>query len=58
MNFIGLVYEASQSTEPIKVKMSRIIPTYSQFDREWLDRECSIVFENNAYTHLYEENVV
>lgn len=47
--FLSLVYEAAGIPEPVKVKMKRMIPIYSQFDNCWYDRECSVEFTNNAY---------
>lgn len=56
--FINLIYEAAQSENPVKVKLSRVIPIYSQFDQKWLDRECSIAFGNQAYVRVYGEDAV
>lgn len=39
--------------EPIKVAIRRPIPIWSQFDQQWLDREASIEFKNNAYVAKY-----
>lgn len=56
--FVSLIYEAAQHTEPVKVKLSRVIPIYSQFDQKWLDRECSIAFGNQAFVRVYGEDAV
>ncbi len=56
--FINLIYEAAQAMEPVKVKLSRVIPIYSQFEQKWLDRECSIAFGNQAFVRVYGEDSV
>lgn len=56
--FVNLIYEAAQHGEPVKVKLSRAIPIYSQFDKKWLDRECSIAFGNQAFVRVYGEDAV
>ena len=56
--FVSLIYEAAQSRNPVKVKLSRTIPIYSQFDKKWLDRECSIAFGNQAFVRVYGEDAV
>ena len=47
--FINLVEQASQSNKPIKIKMSRKIPVYDNFEDVWIKRENSVAFANNAY---------
>ena len=47
--FISYVQEASQSSTPIKIKMSRKVPIYDNFDNKWIEREVSITFENKSY---------
>lgn len=53
--FLSLVREAATILEPVKVKMKRTIPIYSQFDNCWYDRECSVEFTNYAYTRSHGE---
>ena len=47
--FVSLVQEASQLTTPVRIKMSRKVPIYDNFDNKWIEREASIVFENKSY---------
>lgn len=53
--FKSMMYEAANSSMPIKIKISRMVPVYNQFDDEWIEREHSIVFANNAYTDVHKE---
>ncbi|MDB7829212.1 hypothetical protein [Intestinimonas butyriciproducens] len=55
--FMAVVEEVARATYPVRVKLSREVPVYSQFDRDWLERECSIEFRNNAYISAYGEAV-
>ena len=50
--FISLVEQAAQSDKPIKVKMSRKVPIYDNFDDIWIERENSVAFANNAYIKI------
>lgn len=52
--FIQFVQQASQTNSPVKIKMSRMVPVYDDMRDEWIERENSIVFTNNAYKD-YEE---
>lgn len=47
--FISLVQEASKSAIPIRIKMSRKVPIYDNFDNQWIEREASVTFENKSY---------
>ena len=54
--YASLVYEAAQNPRPVRVKISRTDPVWNQFDQEWVEREYSIDFANNAYVALHKEN--
>lgn len=47
--FLSLVEQASNTTTPIKVVMSRKIPIYDNFDEKWIEREAVVEFANNAW---------
>ena len=47
--FMNLVQQASNANNPIKIKMSRQVPTYNNYDDKWINLEHHLVFENNAY---------
>lgn len=34
---------------PCRCKVSRTVPIYSRFDKQWFNREYSIEFKNKAY---------
>lgn len=53
--FMSLMNQAANSTNPIKIKMSRDVPIYDNFDKTWISRETSIGFSNNAYLKKYPE---
>lgn len=55
--FISLVKKAAYSTQPIKVKMSREVPIYDEFDSKWISREHSVTFVNNAYVKIKGEDL-
>lgn len=55
--FMAVVEEVARAAYTVRVKLSREVPVYSQFDRDWLKRECSIEFRNNAYISAYGEAV-
>ena len=50
-NFESLVEQASNSSTPVMVKMSRNVPIWSQFENRWIERENSIIFTNNAWVN-------
>ena len=54
--FADLVQQASQVNNPVKIKMSRQVPIYNNYDDEWVDLEHWIIFENNSYTKQKESN--
>lgn len=54
--FINLVEQAANSHNPIRVKISREVPIYNNFNNEWTKIENNIVFENNAYIKHRENN--
>lgn len=56
--FLDIVYQAAQSMEPIKVKLSREIPIYNQFEENYINRECSISFGNQEFVRVYGEDLV
>lgn len=47
--FESLVQQAANSTSPIKIRMSRKVPIWSQLEDKWIERENSIIFTNIAY---------
>ena len=47
--FMSLIQQAAQHPDPVKVTMSRIVPVYDELTGEWVQREQSITFKNNAY---------
>jgi len=53
--FMALVQHAANDSRPIKVKLSREVPVYDQFEQRWLERENSITFSNNAYISSHKE---
>ena len=46
---LSLLKDASYSTKPVRVKISRKEAFWNQFDNKWSEREYSIEFTNNAY---------
>ena len=56
-HFLGLAQQAAQSDKPIKVKMSRKVPIYDNFDKKWIERENSVAFANNAYIKAKGEDL-
>lgn len=46
---LSLLKDASYSTKPVRVKISRKEVFWNQFDNKWSEREYSIEFTNNAY---------
>lgn len=54
--FLSLVQQAANSSQAIKIKMSRIVPVYDNFDKKWINRENSVTFANNAYIKIKGEN--
>lgn len=55
--FLGLAQQAAKSNKPMRVKMSRQIPIYDNFDKKWIVRENSVAFENNAYIKVKGEDL-
>lgn len=55
--FLSLVQQAAQSSKPVKVKMSRKVPIYDNFDKKWIERENSVAFANNTYIKTKGENM-
>lgn len=54
--FIELVQQAVNYTEPVKVTMRRIVPIYyNNLDDKWINREVSVSFANNAYVRAKGE---
>ena len=54
--FASLVEQATNTVAPIKLRLSRIVPVWSQFEQRWIDREIDIVFMNNAWANNYGES--
>jgi len=56
--FLALMQSAANSDKPIRVKLSREVPIYDEFEKQWIKREHSIEFANNAYisTHKKEDS--
>ena len=55
--FLGLAKQAAKSNKPMRVKMSRQIPIYDNFDKKWIVRENSVAFANNAYIKVKGEDL-
>lgn len=55
--FLSLVQQAAQSSKPVKVKMSREVPIYDNFDKKRIERENSVAFANNTYIKTKGENM-
>ncbi len=55
--FMSLVQQAANSAKPVKVKMSRVVPIYDNFDNKWINRENSVTFANNAYIKIKGEDL-
>lgn len=55
--FLGLAQQAAKSKKPMRVKMSRQIPIYDNFDKKWIVRENSVAFANNAYIKVKGEDL-
>lgn len=55
--FLSLAQQAAQSDKPIKVKMSRKVHIYDNFDKKWIERENSVAFANNAYIKAKGEDL-
>lgn len=47
--FVSLMQQAAQHPDPVKITMSRQVPIYDNFNNEWVKRENSVTFKNNAY---------
>ena len=47
--FKSLVKQAVDITTPVKIKMSMFIPIYNRFEDNWINKENSIIFMNNAW---------
>lgn len=47
--FKSLMQQAANDTSPIKVRISRKVPIWNQFEDKWIEREFDIVFTNIAY---------
>ena len=54
--FASLVEQAINTATPIKLRLSRIVPIWSQFEQKYIDREIYIVYMNNAWANTYGEN--
>ena len=55
--FLGLAQQAAKSNKPMRVKMSRQISIYDNFDKKWIVRENSVAFANNAYIKVKGEDL-
>lgn len=55
--FLSLVQQAIQSSKSVKVKMSRKVPIYDNFNKKWIERENSVTFANNAYIKAKGEDL-
>lgn len=47
--FLRLVQDASRLPKPISIKLSRMVPIYSEIDKCWKNIENSITYENPTY---------
>ena len=55
--FLNLVQQAAQSNKPVKIKISRRIPIYDNFEKKWIERESSLVIANNIYIKVKGEDL-
>lgn len=55
--FVSLIQQATQSNKPIRLKMSRKVPVYDDFNDKWIERGNSVVFANNAYIKVKGEDL-
>ncbi len=55
--FLNLVQQAAQSNKPVKIKISRRIPIYDDFEKKWIERESSLVIANNIYIKVKGEDL-
>ena len=55
--FLNLVQQATQSNKPVKIKISRRIPIYDDFEKKWIERESSLVIANNIYIKVKGEDL-
>lgn len=55
--FLSLAQQATQSNKPVKIKMSRRIPIYDNFENRWIERENSLAIANNAYIKVKGEDL-
>lgn len=53
--FVSYVEQAVQSGYPIKVRLSRDVPIYDDFEGKWITVENEIVFKNNAYLDMEKQ---
>lgn len=53
--FMQLVQQAAQDSNPVKIKLSRMAECSSWWDDKTIKREVYIVFTNNAYGEYKEE---
>ena len=46
--FLQLAEQAYRSTDPIRIVLKREEPIYNNFTNEWVNREYSITYDNDA----------
>lgn len=57
--FLSYAQQAKRSSIPTSVKMYRKVPIYDNFNNRWVEREYSILYENDAFIkqkQSYEKN--
>lgn len=53
--FLGLMQDAANHPEPVRIHMTRSIPRFDRFQQKWVNSENSVTFINNAYISLHGE---
>lgn len=53
--FKALAQDAAYSDKPMKVKLMRPVLIYDNFEHQWIEREHSVTFFNNAYTAAHPD---
>lgn len=51
--FKRIMREAMHDTKPVKIRLTVKKKLYDEIEREWIERDNSITFANNAYIQKY-----
>ena len=54
--FINIVQQSLNTSQRVRVKMSRMVHQYGEWDRQWHDIEHYIEFKNNPYLQNEESS--